>query len=120
VKDQPLFTQRAKNAMLATLTYRELKPKLPAKYTREQILQKISIFPETEGNIDDKENNALDNSVYATFQIEDLAALSEGRRKFIRGVSNESIEGYQEISRIMLNLINKLDAYKEYRIHPVK
>lgn len=35
----------------------------------------------------------------------------------IPGVSNESVEGYAEISRVLLNLINVLDLDKDYRIH---
>jgi hypothetical protein len=74
-------------------------------------------FPEIDPDINQAEDEALDNSIYATFTKIDLSALQEGRRRMIEGVSNESVEGYLEVSRILLNLINVLDLYTEWRIH---
>jgi hypothetical protein len=65
--------------------------------------------------IDEAENKALDDSIYATLTPDDVAALREGRRRMIVGVSNESVEGYEEMSRVLLNLINVLDLYPSYR-----
>jgi hypothetical protein len=65
--------------------------------------------------IDEAENKALDNSIYATLTPDDVAALRAGRRRMIVGVSNESVEGYEEMSRILLNLINVLDLYPKHR-----
>ena len=53
--------------------------------------------------------------VYATFTEADVATLRESRRKFITGVSNEAVESYSEMSRVLLNLINKLGMYSELR-----
>ncbi|MCI0351240.1 MAG: hypothetical protein L0Z53_17590 [Acidobacteriales bacterium] len=97
--------------------YRAVTPTVPAKYTREQMLQKLARFPELGHDIDDEENRALDNSVYANFTAADFDAVREGRRKLIRSVSNESVDAYMEMSRVLLNLINKLDAYSQYRQH---
>jgi hypothetical protein len=63
----------------------------------------------------EREDKALDNSVYATFTPADVETLRESRRKFITGVSNEAVEGYAEMSRVLLHLINKLHLYAEYR-----
>ena len=89
----------------------------PSKYTREEMLQKVARFPEIDPDINEAEDQALDNSVYATFTAADVGVLQEGRRRMIQGVSNESVEGYAEISRVLLNLINVLDLDKDYRIH---
>jgi hypothetical protein len=62
-----------------------------------------------------REDKAPDNSVYATFTPADVETLRESRRKFITGVSNEAVEGYAEMSRVLLHFINKLPLYAEYR-----
>jgi hypothetical protein len=88
------------------------------KYTREQMLAKIAKFPDLGMDASEdfeQESRALDNSVYATFTIADVDTLRESRRKLITGVSNESVEGYEEMSRVLLHLINKLQLYSEYR-----
>ena len=90
----------------------------PPKYTREQMLAKVTKFPEMDMDASanpEAENKALDNSVYATFRVDDVEALRESRRRLITGVSNESVEGYVEMSRVLLHLINKLNLYAEYR-----
>jgi hypothetical protein len=86
-----------------------------AKYTRDQMLQKIALWPEF--GDDPSKEKALDNAFYATLGFEDLSTVREARRRVITGVSNESIEAYSEVSRMLMNLINVLDAYKEYRVH---
>ena len=102
---------------MAVKKYRTVRVTRPSKYTREQMLEKVGRFPEIDPDINQAEDEALDNSIYATFTKDDLSALQEGRRRMITGVSNESVDGYLEISRIMLNLINVLDLYKNFRIH---
>ncbi|MGH9513921.1 MAG: hypothetical protein ACRD2U_17480 [Terriglobales bacterium] len=97
--------------------YQAVPVSRPSKYTRQQMLEKISRLPEVEDGINDAENRALDNSIYAEINDGDLNALREGRERMIQGVSNESVEGYLEMSRILLNLINVLDLYRTYRIH---
>jgi hypothetical protein len=93
-------------------------PVTPPKYTREQMLAKIAKFPDIDMDPSEdfeRENKALDNSVYATFTEADVATLRESRRKFITGVSNEAVESYSEMSRVLLHLINKLHMYSEFR-----
>jgi len=63
------------------------------------------------------ERAALDNACYATLTPADLSMIREARRRLISGVSDEAIEGYNEASHLLMNLINVLDAYMEYRIH---
>jgi hypothetical protein len=87
----------------------------PPKYSRAEVLEKIAKWPEFPDA--PAESGALDNAFYATLTQEDLSVIREARRRTILGVSDESIETYDEISRMLMNLINVLDAYKEYRIH---
>ena len=110
------FSEGARQATQGVRKSRDVAVTRPPKYTRDQMLRKVSRFPDIDPNIDEAEDKALDNSIYATFKQDDLDALREGRRRMIQGVSNESVEGYGEISRIILNLINVLDIYKEYRV----
>lgn len=110
------FSKGARDAVLTVRKSYNLAVSRPPKYTRDQMLEKVKRFPKIDTDINEAEDKALDNSIYATFQPGDLDALREGRRRMIQGVSNEAVEGYGEISRILLNLINVLDAYKEYRV----
>jgi len=87
----------------------------PPKYTREQVLQKIEKWPEFSDA--PAERDALDNAFYVALTPADLSTIREARRRLISGVSNEAIEAYNQTSRMLMNLINVLDAYKEYRVH---
>lgn len=111
------LSKPAKEQVMAVKKYRTVRVTRPSKYTREEMLEKVGRFPEIDPDINQAEDEALDNSIYATFTKADLSALQEGRRRMIEGVSNESVDGYLEISRILLNLINVLDLYKDWRIH---
>jgi hypothetical protein len=111
------FSDEAGRAVRHVLTPFEFRVTAP-KYTREQMLAKIAKFPEVEMDPTEefeREDKALDNSVYATFTPADVETLRESRRKFITGVSNEAVGGYAEMSRVLLDLINKLHLYAEYR-----
>jgi hypothetical protein len=111
------FSDAAKKQVFSTLKPFAVPVQHP-KYTREQMLAKLARFPEVKMDNSaspEQESKALDNSVYATFNADDVAILRESRRKLITGVSNESVEGYVEMSRVLLNLINKLNLYAEYR-----
>jgi hypothetical protein len=110
------FSKEAQDSVRFVTTRRAVEVSKPAKYSRRQMLAKLARLPEMD-EIDEAENKALDNSIYATFTPDDTAALREGRRRMIVGVSNESVEGYEEFSRILLNLINVLDLYPRYRTH---
>lgn len=111
------FSRSAKEHVRGMLTPFQVKVTAP-KYSREQMLAKIAKFPEMgmdSANNPEDEGKALDNSVYATFTAADVDTLREARRKFITGVSDEAVDGYVEMSRVLLSLINKLGLYAEYR-----
>ena len=111
------FSEEARGQVQSTLTPFTVRVSTP-KYTREQMLSKIAKFPEMDMDPSEdfeRENKALDNSVYATFTNADVDTLRESRLNLITGVSNESVDGYAEMSRVLLQLINKLALYAEYR-----
>lgn len=111
------FSEEARRQVHGTLVPFAVRVSTP-KYTREQMLAKLAKFPEMDMDPSEdfeRENKALDNSVYATFTPTDVDTLRESRRKLITGVSNESVEGYGEMSRVLLHLINKLGLYAEFR-----
>ena len=111
------FSEGSRRQVHMTLIPFEVHVTVP-KYTREQMLAKIAKLPEEDfdPSVDpQREDKALDNSIYATLTIADVETLRESRRKLITGVSNESVDGYVEMSRVLLHLINKLGLYAEYR-----
>jgi hypothetical protein len=57
------------------------------------------------------------NAFVATLTIADLATVREARRRLITGVSDETLSDYDQASRMLMVLINVLDAYKEHRLH---
>jgi hypothetical protein len=115
--DMTEFSRETRQLVRSVLIPYEVRV-TPPNYTREQMLAKISKFPDFDMDPSEdfeRENKALDNSVYATFTETDVSTLRESRRKFITGVSNEAVEGYSEMSRVLLHLINKLHMYSEFR-----
>jgi hypothetical protein len=109
------FSKDVRESVSYIKTRHQVEVVKPPKYTRQEMLEKFARLPEMDENIDEAENKALDNSVYATLTTGDLDAVRDGRRRMITGVSNEAVEGYEEMSRILLNLINVVDAYPQYR-----
>ena len=88
----------------------------PAQYTREQILARLQKFPDV-GKVTPEEAKVLDNSTVATLTVADLPALRDARRRMVMSVSPASFRGYFAVTKLLLNTINHLDAYKQYRKH---
>jgi len=113
--DMSGFAEDAREQVRAVRRYARVAVTRPAKYSRAQILEKIAKWPEFP--VDPKESDALDNAFYAMLTEADLSTVRDARRRLITGVSNEAIDAYSEASRMLMNLINVLDAYKQYRVH---
>jgi hypothetical protein len=56
-------------------------------------------------------------SAIASLNEQDLPAIREARRKSIQGISDEAFGEYFAYSQIIKGVINRLDLYKEYRVH---
>lgn len=63
-------------------------------------------------------DDAFDASAGAQLTPADLPVLEAARRKSVRDVSDESLDEYVELSRTMLQVINRHDLYKKWRTHP--
>ena len=110
------LSREAKDNINAVLTRQEVKTPANPKYDRNVILAKLNKLPGMDpGDSDLAETRALDQSLIATLKPEDMPALQSARKRMIQGVSDESIDGYLELSRLMLMVINHLDLYKQYR-----
>jgi len=91
----------------------------PAKHTREEILARLQRFPDV-GKLSAEEGKELDNSTYVNLTAADLPAVRDARRRMIQSISLDSFRAYFAVSRLLLNLINRLDAYPHYRKHPTR
>lgn len=89
----------------------------PAKYSRQEVLARLQRFPDV-GKLTAEEGKELDNSTYVNLTAADLPALRDARRRMVQSLSMDSFRGYFAVSRLLLNLINRLDAYPQYRKHP--
>src|SRR5271156_1068205 len=68
------FSKEAQDSVRFVITRRTVEVSKPAKYTRQQMLAKLARLPDMDGEIDEAENKALDNSIYATLAPDDLPA----------------------------------------------
>src|ERR1700756_2379776 len=57
-------------------------------------------------------------SAIANLTEADLPLVHEARRKSLHGLSDEALGEYFAFSRVILGVVNHLDLYKEYRVHP--
>ncbi|HUI55937.1 MAG TPA: hypothetical protein VLY04_13265 [Bryobacteraceae bacterium] len=113
--DLSQFSAATRDSIAAVRKWRPVKAPANPKYTREELLARLA--SENIEATDEADSRALDESAYATLTLSDLDAFRAARRRLVRGVSNESVEGYVEMSRVLLGVINHLDAYAQYRTH---
>lgn len=64
-----------------------------------------------------EDHESFIESAIANLTEADLPLIRESRRKSLRGLSDESLGEYFAFSRVILGVINRLDLYREYRIH---
>jgi hypothetical protein len=122
--DMKTFSNEARQSVQYVLKAQTIPVTKPSKYSRPQVLAKIAKLPDLDpseftGGVADAEAEirAFHNSIYATLTPADVVTLLEARRRSVRGVSDESVDDYSELSGVLLNLINILDLYPDYRIH---
>ena len=108
-----------KSEVVRNLTF--ARPAIVGKprFSRVEILAKLKqipkydqAFPGVAGNKD------FVSSAIAMLGGTDLDVIREARRKSITGVSDEALDEFGALSEILAGVINKLDLYKESRIHP--
>jgi len=97
-------------------------------YSREQVLARIRALPRTPEQAQaelKKENPVLGiaedeplvRSAIVTLTAADLDTVRDARRASLMSVSDEVLYEYAAFTRILLGMINRLDLYKEYRVH---
>ena len=122
--DMKTFSNEARQSVQYVLKAQTVPVTKPPKYSRPQMLAKIEKLPDFDPSdvtggfaAAETEIRAFHNSIYATLTPADVVTLSDARRRAIRGVSDESVEEYSELSVVLLNLVNVLDLYADYRTH---
>ena len=89
------------------------------KFSRTEILAMLKQIPSYGESFPGVAGNQpFTDSAVATLQEGDLDAVREARRRSVAAVSDEALDEYLALSKIIQDLINKFDLYREYRIHP--
>jgi hypothetical protein len=122
--DMKTFSSAARQSVQYVLKAQTVPVTKPSKYSRTQVLARIEKLPDFDPNevtgglsATEADIRAFHNSIYATLTPADVVTLLDVRKRSIRGVSDESVEEYSELSGVLLNLVNVLDLYPDYRTH---
>jgi len=118
----------AQRQVIAALAYHPSEGKVIPTYSREQVLVRLHGLPRTSEQMEAElkkespvvgiaNNEPLIRSAIATLNGTDLDAVREARRVALMSVSEESLAEYAAYTRVILGVINRLDLYKEYRVH---
>jgi hypothetical protein len=119
IRGNPGLTKKDKENIDAVLTPKSVKVKEKSKYSREQIVAKLQKFPEMDESDNARgEDKEIDNSILSTLRPEDISLFRAARRNGIKGVSDESLYRFFDLSRLLLQLINKHNLYAEERSAP--
>ncbi len=114
--------------VVESLAYQALGTNVIPTYSREQVLVRLHTLPRTAEQMAaelKKENPVVGiaddepfiRSAIATLTAADLETVRESRRAALMSVSDESLYEYAAYTRVILGVINRLDLYKEYRVH---
>jgi len=123
--DLPEF---ARKQVVAAMAYHLPDEKAIPTYSRAQVLARLRTLPHTEEQMEaelKKEKPVVGiandepfiRSAIATLNASDLDAVREARRASLISVSDESLYEYAAYTRVILGVINRLDLYKEFRVH---
>jgi HEAT repeat protein len=82
--------------------------------TQQEIAQAVASGPPIYGIAD---HTAFITSAIATLQWSDFDTIREARHKSLFNVSDESLAEYLAYTQIMIGLLNRLDLFKDHRIH---
>ena len=118
----------ARKQVIAAMAYHAPAGKALPTYSREQILARLRRIPRTPEEMQSelkKEKPVLGiaddepfiRSAIATLEAADLDSIRDARRASLMAVSDEALYEYAAYTRIILGIINRLDLYKEFRVH---
>jgi len=86
--------------------------------TKEMVADMRRQIEESPPFLEIEDHERFIESAIANLTEADLPLVREARRKSLHGLSDESLGEYFAFSRLILGVINRLDLYKEYRVHP--
>ncbi len=118
----------ARKQVIAAMAYHAPLGKAIPTYSREQVLARLRALPRTvqqrEAELKKEspvvgiaDDEPFLRSAIATLSAADLETVREARRAALISVSDESLYEYAAYTRVILGVINRLDLYKEYRVH---
>ncbi|HYN16219.1 MAG TPA: hypothetical protein VES66_10585 [Terriglobales bacterium] len=118
----------ARKQVIAALAYHAPEGKAIPTYSREQVLARLRALPRTPDQMEAElrkekpvvgiaDDEPFIRSAIAVLSDADLGTVREARRAALLSVSDESLHEYVAYTRIILGVINRLDMYKEYRVH---
>jgi len=87
-----------------------------AKLTRQQVLDRLRKLPAAEP-LSPADAKDWEASAIATLAADDLEEIREARRRSMR-LNDEAIYDYFGLTKILMGVINRLDLYSQWRIHP--
>jgi len=118
----------ARKQVIAALAYHAPSEKAIPSYSREEVLARLRSLPHTREQIEAElkkekpiagisDDEPLVRSAILTLNAADLDAVRTARRTALLSVSEASLYDYAAYTRVILGVINRLDLYKEYRVH---
>lgn len=107
-------TQKEFDEVMATKGAAFDKQMRDQKATQQQIAQAVADSLPIYSLVD---HTAFLVSAVATLQPEDFPTIRDARRKYLYNVSDESLAEYLAYTQIMIGLLNRLDLFKDYRLH---
>lgn len=125
IDDLPKYAQKE---VVAVLAYHAPPDNVIPTYSREQVLARLHALPRSAEQLEaelKKEDpivglagdEPLIRSAIATLSAADLETVRGARRAALISVSEDSLNEYTAYTRVILGLINRLDLYKDYRVH---
>jgi len=122
------FPDYAQKQLIAALAYHPTESKVIPTYSREQVLARLHTLPRNPAEMEAElkketpvlgiaNDEPLIRSAVATLNVGDLETVRQARRTALISISEESLNEYAAYTRMILGVINRLDLYKEYRVH---
>ena len=86
---------------------------------RAAILKTVAAFPGgSRRMVSVAGDKAFESSAGAVLTAADVPALRAARRRAVYGVSDEAMAEYFTLTRVLLDVVNRLDLYKQHRHRP--
>jgi hypothetical protein len=120
--------QQVKKQVVAAMAYHAPADKSIPTYSRQQVLARLRALPRTPEQVEAElkkskpvvgiaDDEPFLRSASAVLTSADLDVVREARRASLMAVSDECLYEYAAYTRIILGVINRLDLYREFRVH---